>query len=77
MSTTIDATFDGDIFRPTGPVPLSPNTSVRLTVETLTAPTGQPTSFLRTARDLHLQGPPDWAANLDDYMYGEEAAGGR
>ena len=76
MSTTIDATFDGNVFRPSGPVPLSPNTSVRLTVETLPVVSGAPTSFLRTAQSLHLQGPPDWASNLDEYLYGEQPDGG-
>jgi hypothetical protein len=77
MSTTIEATYDGNVFRPTGPVSLSPNTPVRLTVETLPPPTRPPTSFLQTTRALHLQGPPDWASNLDDYLYGKEADGGR
>ena len=77
MSTTIEATIDGNVFRPTDPVSLSPNTPVRLTVETLSATTGAPTSFLRTARSIHLQGPPDWASNLDEYLYGKETADGR
>ena len=75
MSTIIEATFDGDVFRPNGPVPLSPNTPVRLTVEHLPAgrvAPGSPTSFLQTARSLRLQGPPDWASNLDEYLYGTE-----
>jgi hypothetical protein len=75
MSTTVDATFDGDVFRPSGPVPLSPNTRVRLTVEPVTS-TESPTSFLQTALELHLQGPPDWATNLDDYLKGKEVGGG-
>jgi hypothetical protein len=77
MSTTIEATFDGNVFRPTGPVPLSPNTPVRLTVETLSAISSAPTSFLQTARSLDLQGPPDWASKLDDYLYGKETGGGQ
>jgi hypothetical protein len=77
MSTTIEATFDGSVFRPTEPVPLSPNTPVRLTVETLPTKACAPTSFLQTARALHLQGPPDWASHLDEYLYGKEAGGGQ
>ncbi len=73
MSTTIEATFDGNVFRLTGPVPLSPNTPVRLIVETLPEEPRSSTSLLRTARELHLQGPPDWANNLDEYLYGREA----
>jgi hypothetical protein len=37
MSTTIDATYDGQVFRPAGVVRLEPNTSVRLTIEALPA----------------------------------------
>jgi predicted DNA-binding antitoxin AbrB/MazE fold protein len=69
MSTTIEATFDGDVFRPNRPVPLSPNTQVRLTVESMPATTNPPTSFLRTARELGLQGPPDWASNFHEFGY--------
>ncbi|HEY3393699.1 MAG TPA: antitoxin family protein [Lacipirellulaceae bacterium] len=76
MSTTIEATYDGSVFRPTQPVFLTPNTTVRLTVETLATTAGPPTSFLQTARALNLQGPPDWASNLDEYLYGEETGGG-
>lgn len=72
MSTTIEATFDGSVFRPAGPVSLSPNTPVRLIVETLPEEARPTTSFLRTARELHLQGPPDWASHLDEYLYGRE-----
>ncbi len=73
MATIIEATFDGKVFRPSGPVPLEPNTPVRLTIEALPAP---PASFLDTALSLNLDGPPDWASNLDKYLYEEEDEGG-
>jgi predicted DNA-binding antitoxin AbrB/MazE fold protein len=72
MATTIEATFDGKVFRPTEPVSLPPNTIVRITVEPLP---DKPASFLRTARSLNLEGPPDWATHLDAYLYGEGAGG--
>jgi hypothetical protein len=72
MATTIEATFDGNVFHPSGPVALAPNTAVRLTIEPLPAKPGAPASFLRTARSLDIEGPPDWASNLDKYLYGEE-----
>jgi predicted DNA-binding antitoxin AbrB/MazE fold protein len=75
MSTTIEATFDGSVFRPVSPVDLEPNTTVRLAIEPLPAKVGKPASFLQTARSLNLEGPPDWASNLDKYLYGEEAEG--
>jgi predicted DNA-binding antitoxin AbrB/MazE fold protein len=73
MATIVEATFDGSVFRPVEPVSLAPNTSVRLTIETLNP---ESASFLKTARSLHLEGPPDWSANLDKYLYGEEGKGG-
>ena len=27
-------------------------------------------SFLRTARSLPVEGPPDWSERIDDYLYG-------
>jgi hypothetical protein len=66
MTTTVEATFDGQVFRPTTPVSLEPNTPVRLTVEPLPPPGDErPASFLRTAKSLNLVGAPDWSANLD------------
>jgi hypothetical protein len=75
--TTIEATFDGTVFRPTQAVSLPPNTQVRLTIEPLPPENAKPASFLETARSLGLEGPPDWASNLDKYLYGEEAGGAR
>ncbi|MDD2620331.1 MAG: hypothetical protein PHC92_06655 [Syntrophomonadaceae bacterium] len=28
--------------------------------------------FLKTAIDLKLDGPEDWAKNIDSYLYGEK-----
>lgn len=75
MDTTIEATFDGQVFRPARPVSLPPNTVVRLTVDPVSEEpaSGQPaTSFLRTALSFKLEGPPDWASNLDKYLYRKE-----
>lgn len=63
MSQTLDAIFDGNVFRPDGPIQLEPNTRVRLTIEP--APSAQESeSFLRVARSLNLEGPPDWSSRL-------------
>jgi len=67
--STIEAEFDGEVFRPIGPVSLPPDTTVRLTVETI--PAEPPKSFLEVAQSLNLEGPPDWASNLDHYLYGD------
>jgi predicted DNA-binding antitoxin AbrB/MazE fold protein len=89
MTTVIDATFDGEVFRPTQPVQLRPNTPVRLTFEQAVLENeesdaqppklGEPYSFLKFAASLKLEGPPDWSANIDKYLYpethGEDAKG--
>jgi predicted ATP-dependent serine protease len=37
---------------------------------TLVETTAEPAlSFLHTARSLNLDGPPDWSANLENYLY--------
>jgi hypothetical protein len=84
MAIVIDATFDGEVFRPTQPVELQPNTPVRLTFEANSSQEnaqppgpvmGKPYSFFELARSMKLEGPPDWSANVDKYLYGEELHG--
>ncbi len=74
--TTIEATFDGTVFRPTEPVALAPNTTVRLLVESIAPKPSKPASFLNTAKSLNLDGPADWSANVDKYLYEKESADG-
>ena len=64
MGQTLEATFDGNVFRPDGPVELKPNTRVRITIEPAETSEHKPESFLRVARSLKLQGPPDWSSRL-------------
>jgi Protein of unknown function DUF104 len=70
MSQTLDAIFDGNVFRPDGPIQLEPNTRVRLTIEPAPTSAQESESFLRVARSLNLEGPPDWSSRLDAYLYG-------
>lgn len=72
MSKTIEALFDGTVFRPAEPLTLEPNTRVWIVIETTPPPTEKAISFLRTARSLNLDGPPDWSANLENYLYGDK-----
>lgn len=71
MAKTIGAVFDGTVFRPSEPVPLKPNTRVQITIETAVPVAKEGLSFLEVARKLNLEGPPDWSANLEEYLYGE------
>jgi hypothetical protein len=70
MTKSIEAVFDGVTLRPDEPLELPPNTRVRVTIESLPA-AGEAGSFLRTARNLKLTGPPDWSSNIETYLYGE------
>ena len=72
MVETIEAIYDGEVLRPEDPLILEPNTRVRITVETLEPATRESTSFLDMAQSLNLDGPPDWAENIDSYLYGGE-----
>jgi predicted DNA-binding antitoxin AbrB/MazE fold protein len=83
MTTIIEATYDGAVFRPSQPVALEPNTTVKLIVEAATQPNsagsatdddpklGEPYSFLKVLRSIRIEGPPDWSANVDKYLYGD------
>ncbi|HEV2734063.1 MAG TPA: hypothetical protein VGV85_04455 [Longimicrobiaceae bacterium] len=71
MTTTLYATFDGEVLRPEEPISLAPNTRVRVVIETEPDEEPSTSSFLRTAQGLNLDGPPDWSSRLDDYLYGE------
>lgn len=74
MIKTIEAIFDGKVFLPTEPITLEPNTRVRVIIETLLADGEEIVSFLKTARSLQLEGPPDWSENLEEYLYSEKMA---
>jgi hypothetical protein len=76
MTTTLYATFDGEVLRPDRPVPLPPNTRVRLIIETTEPEPSEITSFLQTAQALNLDGPADWSTRLEEYLYGEATKGG-
>lgn len=70
MNQIIEAIYDGAVFRPSGPITLAPNTRVRITIETEPPSRREVPSFLRTARALELDAPPDWSSNIDEYLYG-------
>lgn len=72
MIKTLHAIFDGKVLRPEEPVELEPNTRVRLTIETTEPSKTRVRSFIQTARSLKLEGPSDWSARLEDYLYGRE-----
>ena len=70
MPHTIDAIYDGEVFRPSEPIDLKPNTRVKIIVALEEEDSEPPKSFLQTARSLNLDGPADWASHIDDYLLG-------
>ena len=76
MTKTLEAVFDGEVFRPDEPLDLAPDTCVRITIETSNELETQPASFLKTARSLNLEGPSDWSERFEDYLYSSESNDG-
>ncbi len=70
MSQILEATFDGQVFRPIQTVELQPDTQVELVVTVKNVSEENPKSFLRTARAMKLKGPKDFSSRIDDYLYG-------
>lgn len=71
MDKIVDATFDGEVFRPDGPVDLAPNTRVKLRLQVKEKKkTGKPYAFIDLALGANLDLPPDYASNIDEYLYG-------
>ena len=71
MVRTIEAVFDESVCRPSEQLPLEPNTRVTITIETSSPVAEQGSGFLEVARTLNLEGPTDWSANLEEYLYGK------
>ncbi len=71
MANVIEATFDGKVLLPDEPIELEPNTRVRIVIEAVLPDGQEPPSVLDVALSLNLNGPPDWASNIDHYLYGD------
>lgn len=71
MTESVAAIFDGKVFHPTDPITLPANTRVKISIEIIPDDEVPRSSFLQVARSLDLNGPPDWASNLDEYLYGK------
>ena len=73
MTTTLEAVFDGTVLWPQQPLALPPQTRVWITIDLpVPMPTVAP-SFLRTARNLQLQGPADWSERIEEYLLNQQA----
>jgi predicted DNA-binding antitoxin AbrB/MazE fold protein len=69
MTKVLEATFDGEVFRPLKAVHLPANTRVQVLVNI--EESSAVTSFLDVAENLQLEGPSDWSVRVDDYLNAE------
>jgi hypothetical protein len=71
VSKTISAVYDGQVFRPTGPLDLEANSICELTIESVTPPikTGNAWEVLDKFTGS-IEGPGDWSIEHDHYLYG-------
>jgi len=71
MGTTLIAIYDGQVLRPEGSVDLKPNTRYQVIVEReLHVSEGRDAWEVLEELVGALQGPEDWAAQHDHYLYG-------
>jgi hypothetical protein len=75
MTKTITGTYDGRDIHPDEPLPLPRNTRVTLTWRAEEPAKDEDedigvSTFLDVALSLNVEGPPDWSARIDHYLYG-------
>jgi hypothetical protein len=79
MGKMLTAVFDGDVLRPDSPVDLKPHTRYMLIVEKEIG--GESATETPTAWEVldgltgTVEGPEDWAAEHDHYLYGSPKRG--
>ena len=71
MTRSLTAVFDGEVLRPEGAIDLKPNVRYLVTVEQ-EVPAAEGQSAWDTLEQLTgtIEGPEDWAAEHDHYLYG-------
>lgn len=74
MEKIVDATFDGQVFRPDEPIDLKPNTKAKIIIEEKLVGekkkrSRKPYAWVDLALAANLDLPADYALNIDDYLY--------
>lgn len=69
MTQTIDATYDGQVFRPNQPIDLEANTQVKILIDKEITSKKEKLSFLQISESMSFDGPRDLSANIDKYLY--------
>lgn len=78
MTKTLTAVFDGTVLRPEGPIDLTLNARYLVTVEQeVTATKGEDAWDTLAQLTGTVEGPTDWAAEHDHYLYGIPKRGNR
>ena len=72
VTQTFEAIYDGKVLRPTKPLELEPNTSVRVTIEAPKVKRAKKKSFLEVIEALKVEAPPDWSENIEEYLQAEK-----
>ena len=70
MEMTLEATYDGEVFRPAEKPDLEPDTKVEIIVKDLKEKKGEPYCSLKYMASAKIDAPPDFATNIDEYLYG-------
>ncbi len=76
MDKIIEATYDGEVFRPDEQVDLPSDTKVKIHIEDEQSKKkpeknkSEPYAFLKYLDSVSIDAPADYASNLDEYLYG-------
>jgi hypothetical protein len=72
MVKTLTVVFDGEVFRPSGPIDLEPSTSCVITIVSQVPPTKKAEEAWDVLDRMTgtIEGPEDWSAEHDHYLYG-------
>lgn len=70
MARTVTVVFDGEVFRPTEPVDLEPNTEYRVTIDDVQAADLNARPLMRFLDITIDTGLGDLAEQHDHYLYG-------
>lgn len=73
MTKTIQARYDGRAIHPDEPLPLPRDARITITVHAEEPQEDEDvgaTTFFDVARSISIEGPPDWSARIDHYLYG-------
>lgn len=77
MEKTLSVVYDGEVFRPVEPVDLAPNTScvIAIVSQQATRPSGPSAWEVLDRYTGAIDGPEDWSAEHDHYLYGTPKRG--